>query len=107
MAERRRAHVSPGLLHVPDHLGDSAAIVVSDLGETLVQNPVALALTSDESHRQGSTATSSGVGSRTRRPGTDSPWTTGPPTCARTSPISAPPPPAATAIPTSSSWSNS
>src|SRR4029079_548192 len=34
---RRNAHVSPGLMHVLDHLRDSAAIVVSDLGETLVQ----------------------------------------------------------------------
>jgi uncharacterized protein YdhG (YjbR/CyaY superfamily)/transcriptional regulator with XRE-family HTH domain len=50
---RPNAHVSPGLLHVLDHLTDSAAFVVSDLGETLVQNPVAIALHGDESHPQG------------------------------------------------------
>ena len=40
---RPNAHVSPGLSHVLDHLTDSAAIVVSDLGETHVQNRVAIA----------------------------------------------------------------
>jgi transcriptional regulator with XRE-family HTH domain len=50
---RSNAHVSPGLLHILDHLTDSAAFVVSDLGETLVQNPVAIALNGDDSHRQG------------------------------------------------------
>jgi transcriptional regulator with XRE-family HTH domain len=52
-AHRSAAHVSPGLLHVLDHLTDSAAIVVSDLGETLVQNPIATALNGDDSHRKG------------------------------------------------------
>lgn len=41
---RPNAHVSPGLLHVLDHLSDSAAFVVSDLGETLALNPLAAAL---------------------------------------------------------------
>ena len=50
---RPNAHVSPGLLHVLDHLTDSAAFVLSDLGETLVQNPVAIALQGDESHPEG------------------------------------------------------
>ena len=50
---RPNAHVSPGLLHVLDHLTDSPAFVVSDLGETLVQNPVAIALQGDDSHREG------------------------------------------------------
>jgi MmyB-like transcription regulator ligand binding domain len=40
-------------LHVLDHLTDSPAIVVSDLGETLVQNRVAIALNGDEPHREG------------------------------------------------------
>jgi hypothetical protein len=50
---RPNAHVSPGLLHVLDHLTDSPAIVVSDLGETLVQNRVAIALNGDEPRREG------------------------------------------------------
>ena len=50
---RPNAHVSPGLLHVLDHLTDSPAIVVSDLGETLVQNRLSIALSGDESHREG------------------------------------------------------
>jgi transcriptional regulator with XRE-family HTH domain len=50
---RPNAHVSPGLLHVLDHLTDSAAFVLSDLGETLVQNPVAIALQGDEWHPEG------------------------------------------------------
>lgn len=50
---RPHTHVSPGLLHVLDHLTDSAAVVVSDLGETLVQNRVAIALSGDDSHRDG------------------------------------------------------
>lgn len=52
-SHRPNAHVSPGLLHVLDHLTDSAAFVISDLGETLVQNPVAAALHGDESHPEG------------------------------------------------------
>jgi transcriptional regulator with XRE-family HTH domain len=52
-SRRTNAHVSPGLLHVLDHLTDSAAMVVSDLGETLVQNRVSIALTGDESMREG------------------------------------------------------
>jgi transcriptional regulator with XRE-family HTH domain len=50
---RSNTHVSPGLLHVLDHLTDSAAFVVSDLGEILVQNAVARALQGDESGRAG------------------------------------------------------
>src|SRR5262245_41437782 len=52
-SHRGHAHVSPGLLHVLDHLTDSAAIVLSDLGETLAQNAVATALDGDHSHREG------------------------------------------------------
>lgn len=50
---RPNTHVSPGLLHVLDHLTDSAALVISDLGETLVQNPLAMALQADQSHPEG------------------------------------------------------
>ena len=46
---RSNTHVSPGLLHVLDHLTDSAAFVISDLGEILVQNAVAIALQGDQS----------------------------------------------------------
>jgi transcriptional regulator with XRE-family HTH domain len=53
VVHRPNAHVSPGLLHVLDHLTDSAATVVSDLGETLVQNPVAIALNGAEPRREG------------------------------------------------------
>ena len=50
---RPHAHVTPGLLHVLDHLADSAAFVASDLGETLAQNRVSIALTGDTSHLEG------------------------------------------------------
>lgn len=50
---RPNAHVSPGLLYVLDHLTDSAAFVISDLGEILVQNAVATALHGDEPQREG------------------------------------------------------
>lgn len=52
-SHRPISHVSPGLLHVLDHLTDSAAFVASDLGEILVQNRVSVALTGDETHRDG------------------------------------------------------
>jgi transcriptional regulator with XRE-family HTH domain len=47
---RPNAHVSPGLLHVLDHLTDSAAFVISDLGETLAQNSLAATLHGDQRH---------------------------------------------------------
>jgi transcriptional regulator with XRE-family HTH domain len=50
---RPNAHVSPGLLHVLDHLTDSPALVVSDLGETLLQNQLSIALNGDEPRREG------------------------------------------------------
>jgi transcriptional regulator with XRE-family HTH domain len=34
------AHLSAGLLHVLDRLGDSPAFVISDIGDVLVQNPM-------------------------------------------------------------------
>ena len=40
----RSDHVSPGLMRVLDRLDDTPAQVMSDLGETLVQNPLAIAL---------------------------------------------------------------
>ena len=52
-SHRSNAHVSPGLLHLLDHLTDSAADVLSDLGETLVQNAAATALHGDDSHHEG------------------------------------------------------
>jgi transcriptional regulator with XRE-family HTH domain len=52
-SHRPSTHVSPVLLHVLDHLTDSAAMVISDLGETLVQNPVAVALHGDDSRHRG------------------------------------------------------
>jgi transcriptional regulator with XRE-family HTH domain len=52
-SHRATTHVSPGLLHVLDNLSDSGAMVISDLGEVLAQNPVSMALTGDHSQRQG------------------------------------------------------
>jgi hypothetical protein len=103
---RPNTHVSPGLLHVLDHLTDSAAVVVSDLGETLVQNSVAIALNGDDSNREGLDRYA--IWRLFTDPATERsfPRRTGRPTRARTSPISARPPPDATAIPTSSSWSS-
>jgi transcriptional regulator with XRE-family HTH domain len=42
-------HVSPALQRVLDHLDDSAALVLSNLGETLVQNRIAASLLGDRS----------------------------------------------------------
>jgi len=44
--DHRSAHVSPALLHVLDRL-DTPAQVVDDLGRTLAQNPMAVALNGD------------------------------------------------------------
>lgn len=40
-------HVSPGLLHLLSRVDDTAAFVVSDLGETLVQNRLSISLSGD------------------------------------------------------------
>jgi transcriptional regulator with XRE-family HTH domain len=40
-------HVSPGMLHVLDRLTDSPAFVVGDLGETVVQNAMSIAVSGD------------------------------------------------------------
>jgi transcriptional regulator with XRE-family HTH domain len=52
-SHRTDAHVSPGLLHVLDRLTDSPAMVVSDLGEVLVQNRAAIALHGEDMRREG------------------------------------------------------
>ncbi|PPF41033.1 helix-turn-helix transcriptional regulator [Rathayibacter sp. AY1A3] len=43
-------HVAPGLLRILDRLEDTPAEVVSELGETLMQTPLGVALTGDTSH---------------------------------------------------------
>jgi transcriptional regulator with XRE-family HTH domain len=64
-------HISPGLLRVLDRLGDTPAEIVTELGETLRQTPVGVALTGDTTRFTGS-ARSSGFrwftdpGSRSR-----------------------------------------
>jgi hypothetical protein len=42
-----REHISPGLLRILDRLQDTAAEVVTELGETLRQSPMGVALTGD------------------------------------------------------------
>ncbi|MCD5349030.1 helix-turn-helix transcriptional regulator [Kineosporia mesophila] len=44
----RSDHVAPGLMRVYDRLDDTPAMIVSDLGETLVQNRLATALIGDQ-----------------------------------------------------------
>lgn len=46
-------HISPGLLRIFDRLEDTPAEIVTELGETLRQNPLGLALTGDASRRTG------------------------------------------------------
>ena len=46
-------HVAPALQRVFDRLGDTPALVISGLGETLVQNPLAAALLGDNVGRAG------------------------------------------------------
>ncbi|WP_422771278.1 helix-turn-helix transcriptional regulator [Plantactinospora sp. WMMC1484] len=50
---RRAEHVNPGMMRIFDGLGDSAAQVVSDLGETLRQTRLASALLGDETGHTG------------------------------------------------------
>ncbi|MGY1735795.1 helix-turn-helix transcriptional regulator [Geodermatophilus sp. SYSU D00684] len=46
-------HVGPGLLRILDRLGDTPAEIVTELGETLRQTPLAVALTGDATLRTG------------------------------------------------------
>lgn len=50
---QRGDHVSPGLMRVLDRLTDTPAMVVSELGEPLVQTPAARALFGDERQLRG------------------------------------------------------
>lgn len=49
----RSDHVSPGLMRVLDRLDDTPAQVISDIGETLVQNRLATALLGDQTSYEG------------------------------------------------------
>ncbi|MFC8342577.1 helix-turn-helix transcriptional regulator [Streptomyces sp. NPDC057280] len=46
-------HISPGLLRIFDRLTDTPAEIVTELGETLRQTPLAVALTGDLTHYTG------------------------------------------------------
>lgn len=46
-------HISPGLLRILDRLNDTPAEIVTELGETLRQSPMGIALTGDASRYQG------------------------------------------------------
>jgi transcriptional regulator with XRE-family HTH domain len=46
-------HIGPGLLRILDRLHDTPAEIVTELGETLRQTPLGIALTGDASVRQG------------------------------------------------------
>jgi len=46
-------HVSPGLLRILDRLGDTPAEIVTELGETLRQSPLGVALTGDLTRYKG------------------------------------------------------
>lgn len=47
------AHISPGLLRIMDRLHDTPAEIISEIGETLRQTPLAVALTGDARRRSG------------------------------------------------------
>ncbi|TPW78556.1 helix-turn-helix transcriptional regulator [Schumannella sp. 10F1B-5-1] len=47
------SHVAPGMQRIVDRLGDTPAMVLTDLGETLVQTPLARALLGDHTQRTG------------------------------------------------------
>jgi hypothetical protein len=50
---QRSEHVSPALMRVLDRLYDCAALVQTDLVETLAMNPLAIALLGDQTHHTG------------------------------------------------------
>ncbi|RZS68288.1 helix-turn-helix protein [Agromyces ramosus] len=47
------AHISPGLLRILDRLNDTPAEIVTEIGETLRQTPMAVALTGDTTRYTG------------------------------------------------------
>ncbi|MFJ9034047.1 helix-turn-helix domain-containing protein [Streptomyces sp. NPDC102274] len=49
----RSEHISPALMRVLDRLDDTPALVLSDLADTLVQNPLAIALLGDQTRHTG------------------------------------------------------
>ena len=49
----RTDHVSPGMMRVLDHLDDTPAQIITELGEILVQTRLARALLGDPSHYRG------------------------------------------------------
>ncbi|ROS23959.1 helix-turn-helix transcriptional regulator [Cellulomonas sp. PhB150] len=49
----RDEHVAPGILRILDRLQDTPAQVITDLGETLVQTPLAVALLGEQTHFTG------------------------------------------------------
>jgi transcriptional regulator with XRE-family HTH domain len=49
----RDDHLSPGMMRILDRLSDTPAMVISRLGETLVQTPMAAALLGDETRFTG------------------------------------------------------
>ncbi|WP_262061616.1 helix-turn-helix domain-containing protein [Streptomyces sp. STR69] len=49
----RSEHVSPALMRVLDRLDDTPALVLSDLADALVQNPLAVALLGDQTRHTG------------------------------------------------------
>ncbi|WP_433828698.1 helix-turn-helix transcriptional regulator [Actinoplanes sp. CA-015351] len=49
----RDDHISPGVMRILDRLDDTAAMVISRWGETLVQTPMAVALVGDETRFTG------------------------------------------------------
>lgn len=69
-------HVSPGMLRVLDRLVDTPAEVVSELGETLLQNALSISLTGDTTRFHGPARSSAyrwftDLGSRSLRPPED------------------------------------
>jgi len=49
----RTDHVDVGLMRVIDRLHDTPAVVLTSLGETLLQNPLAVALLGDQTRHEG------------------------------------------------------
>ena len=62
-------HVGPGMLRIFDRLADTAAEIVTELGETLRQTPLSAALVGDNTRWTARPAASATAGSPTRPPG--------------------------------------